>query len=114
MANAGVILKLTRSNLDNALTTLRSQVATIQNDMLAEIMNDKSAAEGGDIWQGEGANNFVAEMTGNIQPEIEDMATSLLAYLDMIQAAADNVETTDNALVANVGDLRAECQNIYS
>ena len=114
MANAGVLLELTKSNLDGAVESLRKAVTTIQNDMLSEIMNDKAAAEGGDIWQGEGANNFVNEMTGNIQPEIEDMTASLLEYLNMIQMGAENVQATDNALVSNAGDLRAECQSIYS
>ncbi|MEM1003206.1 MAG: hypothetical protein AAGH46_11205 [Bacteroidota bacterium] len=114
MANAGVILKLVRSSLDTGTSGMRNQVTLIQDGLLTEIMSDKSEAEGGEVWQGDGANNFVAEMAGPIQNEINDLAASLTTFIEMIEAAAASVETEDASLVNNVEALRAECEAIYN
>lgn len=114
MANSVTLLKLTRANLDVAINTMKIETAKLEGSFLSEIMSDKSLAEGGDIWEGDGCINFVAEINGPIQSEITDLALALNNLISTIETAAVNVETKDQALVADVEALRSECATIYN
>ena len=114
MANRGMLLKLTRANLDVAFNTMKTEIAKLEGGFLSEILSDKSLAEGGEIWEGEGCNNFVAEINGPIQSEITDLAMALNTLISTIETAAVDVETKDQTLVADVEALRSECATIYN
>jgi hypothetical protein len=106
MSIQGSLLRFARSVVQNVISQVTQQLNVVNEQAYNQIQSQVREVVG-NVWRGQGADAFAAEINGEVLPNIQRIMESITTVNSNITFATDTIDRADE-LVRNTVDSLAD------